>query len=186
MTVPMRRSLVIGAVTVALGLTGAGFVGPNTALRAESSRTVGDAPVADIEAPVGDIEAPVEDIESETVEGESTTITITSDVLFEFDSATLTDAAKDHLETVADKLRGAAGAISVDGYTDSAGSSDYNQKLSEKRAEAVVDELKKNLPDAEFEATGHGEKDPVEENQKDGKDDPDAMAKNRRVTIEYS
>lgn len=180
MRLSQGRTILVGAAIVALGITSA-----TAGIAADEDRTVEDAPVADFEARTSNIDAPVEDLESEEVEGDATTIVITSDVLFETGSATLTDAAKDHLGAVADKLKGAAGTINVDGYTDSRGSDSFNQKLSKKRAKAVVAELKKSLPDADFAATGHGEDDPVEPNQKDGKDDPEAMTKNRRVTIEY-
>lgn len=152
------------------------FVGEELAIEAPNSNIV----------PEGTgIVAEVEDIESTEINGDTTTVVINSDVLFDFDSAELTDEAKDYLDSMSSQLDSATGTIAVDGYTDDKGSPDYNQKLSEKRADAVVKELQKSLPDAEFEATGHGEKDPIADNQKDGKDDPQGMAKNRRVTISY-
>ena len=60
-------------------------------------------------------------------------------VFFDFNKATLTEQAKQQLDAVAAKLSAAADVQSADvvGYADRIGNAGYNQKLSEKRAEAV-------------------------------------------------
>ncbi len=63
---------------------------------------------------------------------------------FEFDSSKLTDEDKAELDKLATKLNNPnlhfiTGA--VDGYTDATGKAEYNQKLSERRAQAVADYL---------------------------------------------
>src|SRR3546814_20751200 len=60
-------------------------------------------------------------------------------VNFEFDKAKLTINAQTILDGVADALVAAPDVrVAVDGHTDSTGSDDYNQKLSETRPQSVV------------------------------------------------
>ncbi len=66
------------------------------------------------------------------------------------------------------------------GHTDSVGADAYNQKLSEKRAQAVKDYLTSKGTDASrVYVEGKGEKQPVADNKSS-----DGRAKNRRVEIE--
>jgi len=62
-----------------------------------------------------------------------------SDVLFDFNEATLKPGAREKLSKLAGILLAYPGAyrMQIEGHTDSVGSQDYNQKLSEDRAEAV-------------------------------------------------
>ena len=67
-------------------------------------------------------------------------INLASTGLFEFDKATLTDTAKKTLDAeVVAKLKevGEIRYINVNGHADRLGTATYNQKLSEKRADAV-------------------------------------------------
>lgn len=67
-------------------------------------------------------------------------VTIASTELFEFDKATLTPEARRKLDAeVVAKARGLASIsmVLVNGHADRLGSHPYNQKLSERRAEAV-------------------------------------------------
>ncbi len=76
----------------------------------------------------------------------------------------------------------------VDGYTDSKGSSSYNDRLSQRRADAVATALRRALSGAapRLRTVGHGEEDPVAANQtEDGEDNPRGRAKNRRVTVSF-
>lgn len=102
------------------------------------------------------------------------------EVLFAFDSATLTPAAEATLDTVLEKLRGAdVLAIRVDGHTDSVGSDAYNQGLSERRAASVVDYLfSRGVAAEKLSSQGFGESKPIEDNGTD-----DGRAQNRRVEI---
>src|SRR3954469_23302856 len=63
-------------------------------------------------------------------------ITISSDLLFEFNSATLKEGGKQRLDQLSDRLQSAE-QIAIVGYADRLGSAKYNQKLSEQRAQAV-------------------------------------------------
>ncbi|WP_413794298.1 MULTISPECIES: OmpA family protein [unclassified Pseudomonas] len=104
------------------------------------------------------------------------------DVHFEFNKATLTPADKDVLSTVATRLKQetSTAQLRVTGHTDSVGSDAYNQKLSEKRANSVVQYLIENgVPRASFvSVSGAGESQPVADNKT-----ADGRAMNRRTEI---
>jgi len=81
----------------------------------------------------------------------------------------------DHLIETA--LRCPTSNIEVAGHTDADGDDAANQALSEKRAQAVVDDLvKAGLPPARFTAVGYGSTQPVAAN-----DTEDGKAQNRRI-----
>ena len=81
----------------------------------------------------------------------------------------------DHLIETA--LRCPTTNIEVAGHTDADGEDAFNQALSEKRAQAVIDYLvKAGLPASRFAAVGHGSTQPVA-----GNDTDDGKAQNRRI-----
>lgn len=108
------------------------------------------------------------------------TMTMSDEVLFATDSATLRPGAEDKLRPLADYLRDNPGVrVSIDGYTDSRGSDTHNQDLSQRRADAVrtaFDQM--GVTRARFTVTGHGEADAVAPN-----DTAANMQKNRRVEV---
>ncbi len=113
---------------------------------------------------------------------------LAADVLFDFDRADLRPEAEavplDLAAQVRTKLR--RPRLEVEGHTDSRGSEEYNQKLSERRAEAVRAWLlrKGGFPAAAVSTRGVGERRPVAANERpDGSDDPIGRQKNRRVEI---
>jgi len=68
------------------------------------------------------------------------------------------------------------------GYTDSRGSADYNQKLSERRANAVMQALiEKGVNPSQLTAVGMGEADPIASN-----DTAAGRAQNRRIEAELT
>lgn len=70
----------------------------------------------------------------------------------------------------------------VVGHTDSRGSNAYNQKLSQKRADAVMAEMvKKGVEPSKLQAVGKGESEPVASNETD-----EGRAKNRRVEVHFN
>jgi outer membrane protein OmpA-like peptidoglycan-associated protein len=109
-----------------------------------------------------------------------------ADALFEFDKATLTPDAEETLEALRPLLAEAGRRpVRVEGHTDAKGSEEYNQTLSEKRAQAVKDWLMAHgvIP-AESPTQGFGEQRPVAPNSRpDGSDDPAGRQKNRRVEV---
>ncbi len=69
-------------------------------------------------------------------------ITLSADVLFDFDKAVIKDSFKPKLDEIAELLKQHPDIkVYVDGHTDTAGPADYNMKLSERRARAVADYL---------------------------------------------
>jgi outer membrane protein OmpA-like peptidoglycan-associated protein len=114
-------------------------------------------------------------------------IEMSADVLFDFDKANLKQVAKPALANVATVLQGYPRAtVEIEGHTDAKGSDAYNQNLSERRARAVQDWLKKRegLKAVTFSTRGLGAKQPVAPNTKpNGADDPEGRQKNRRVEI---
>lgn len=70
------------------------------------------------------------------------TLRLSNEVLFEFNSAEITPEAIPVLKEVAQLLRRYAGAqLSIEGHTDTIGPADFNQRLSEQRAQAVANWL---------------------------------------------
>ncbi|MGL5990130.1 MAG: OmpA family protein [Plesiomonas sp.] len=100
-------------------------------------------------------------------------------VLFAHDSYTLKPSPE--LQAAADNIRMQKINVNVEGHTDSTGSKQYNQKLSERRAQAVADFLKQQISDeTRIKAVGYGESQPIMSNKtKDGR------AQNRRVELSF-
>ena len=70
-------------------------------------------------------------------------------------------------------------AIFIEGDTDGEGSDDYNQKLSERRAQAVADYQKGlGIPNSRISTVGLGESNPIASN-----DTVDGRQQNRRVEV---
>lgn len=99
---------------------------------------------------------------------------------FEFDSATLTDSVSERLDNFVNFLNEYPQAqVEITGYTDSSGPAAYNQKLSERRAQAVADYLIAAGIDADrFTVKGMGEENPVADNSTH-----EGREKNRRVEV---
>ncbi|MBT0772645.1 OmpA family protein [Kineosporia sp. J2-2] len=121
---------------------------------------------------------------TEETEDRTTTVNLSSDVLFEVDSAELGDEAGRVLQKAADSVNGSAtgGEIKIIGYTDSTGTDSHNLKLSRQRAQAVATALKPliTVSGVTYDVSGRGEQDPV------GKNDTEAgRAQNRRVSVVF-
>jgi outer membrane protein OmpA-like peptidoglycan-associated protein len=99
---------------------------------------------------------------------------------FEFDKAELRPEDRELLSRVAGILLSSQDyTVSVNGHTDDVGSDAYNQKLSERRAQAVRDYLAKaGVPADVLSVTGHGKSLPLVRASTDA-----ARAKNRRVEL---
>jgi outer membrane protein OmpA-like peptidoglycan-associated protein len=112
---------------------------------------------------------------------------LAADVLFDFDKAEILPKAEPALEEAAKLIRERArGTVRVEGHTDAKGAADYNQALSERRADAVKSWLveREGVRGITFLSRGFGATKPVAPNAKsDGSDDPDGRQKNRRVEI---
>ena len=111
-------------------------------------------------------------------------ISLDDQVLFDFDQATIRPDASNILTELANALKQiTASAIEIRGHTDSKGSEEYNQTLSENRALAVLKALQQQAKLNHIEAHGYGESKPVAPNEIDGKDSPSNRQLNRRVEI---
>jgi len=90
-------------------------------------------------------------------------VSLSSEVLFEFDSATLRDEGRRELDALMKRIADASvEGIAAIGYADRIGGEKYNQSLSEKRAEAVKRHLSENGAAAALVRTeGRGESAPV-------------------------
>lgn len=84
-------------------------------------------------------------------------------VFFDFDSAALTDRAREIIaEAAANAPRVQATRIEVTGHTDTVGSAAYNQALSLRRANAVAAELeRRGIPRSQMVITGRGFSQPL-------------------------
>jgi len=105
----------------------------------------------------------------------------TVSVPFQFDKFVLTPAAKQDLDKLAADVKADKRFfVAVEGYTDSTGSRSYNEALSRRRADTVVQYLvgKHDLPIYRVHMIGLGVERPVDEAKS-----RDARAKNRRVEV---
>ena len=104
-------------------------------------------------------------------------------VNFEFDKARLTANARGILDNVGDALTKAPEIkVEIGGHTDSKGSDEYNQKLSERRAKSVVEYLtSKGIAGGRMTSVGYGESKPVADNATD-----EGRELNRRVELKVT
>lgn len=111
-------------------------------------------------------------------------ITLNDKVLFDFDKDVIRPDAGKVLDVLATALgKVPSSAMEIRGHTDAKGSDDYNQDLSERRAQAVLAALRQRGSATDAAAHGYGESQPVAPNEVDGKDNPGGRQLNRRVEI---
>ncbi len=112
--------------------------------------------------------------------GEGIQVTFDSGILFDFDSYTLRAEAREHLTNLAESLNDYSDSeVLIVGHTDSSGADDYNQKLSEDRANAAGTYLfRAGVAPSRVKMTGLGETEPVASNDSEG-----GMQQNRRVEV---
>jgi OmpA-OmpF porin, OOP family len=112
---------------------------------------------------------------------ESRKIVLDEKANFAFDSAQLTPNARRILDKlIADSNGITFSSVSVSGFTDSVGSDQYNVRLSQRRAEAVLNYLKSHkLQSNNFSTQGLGKGNPVASNATRA-----GRAENRRVEID--
>ena len=145
------------------------------------------ASIRNLEPVVRVLQPVVRRLRTETRKGDRRVVTISTDVLFEFDSAELTVPAKRIVADLAREIAATKGDVTIVGHTDSIGTEAYNQDLSERRAAAVADALQPAIgADRTLTVTGRGERDPVAPNEKNGRDNPAGRALNRRVVVSFS
>ncbi len=103
-----------------------------------------------------------------------------SDVLFDTGSYTLKPGAREKLAKISGIVLAHAGlSLQIEGHTDSVGGDDFNQQLSERRADSVRDFLaEQGVPASSITARGFGKTQPVASN-----DTAEGRQRNRRVEL---
>jgi len=178
-----ERGAIIGATT---GAAVGGLIGRNSGRTAAGiilGAAVGGAAGAIIgqqmDRQAREIEQTVEGAKVERV-GEGLVVTFESGILFDFDSAELRPEARRNLEALARSLQNYPNTdVVIIGHTDSIGSEAYNQRLSERRAQAAANYLiSLGVAPNRIRTMGRGETDPVADNGT-----PEGRQRNRRVEV---
>jgi outer membrane protein OmpA-like peptidoglycan-associated protein len=99
---------------------------------------------------------------------------------FDFDKSEVNERAQKMINLIGESITVEANGVGVSGFCDNTGADDYNQALSEARAAAAADALRKatRLP-ANTNVGGHGKRDPKFVNEL-----PEGRMLNRRVEVE--
>ena len=120
------------------------------------------APKADVVAAAPPV-APAATPEPAPVKPLPQKLSFSADALFAFDRSVLKPEGKTMLDGLVRELNGATyDVVSATGHTDRFGSNEYNQKLSERRANAVKDYLvSKDILASRIDAEGKGKTQPV-------------------------
>ncbi len=110
-------------------------------------------------------------------------VRLTSDILFDVDSAALRPESRTTLRDLANNFRQYPDEIfDVEGHTDSTGTSEHNMGLSQRRADSVRTYLAdEGVPTSRIKAIGFGESRPKASNST-----PEGRQLNRRVEIHIS
>jgi OOP family OmpA-OmpF porin len=110
---------------------------------------------------------------------------IIENIEYEFDSAQLTEEARRRIDNALLNvlIENPEIKVEIGSHTDSRGSDEYNQKLSQQRAQTVVSYLtSKKIDENRLIARGYGETQPIAPNQlADGSDNEAGRQKNRRT-----
>jgi outer membrane protein OmpA-like peptidoglycan-associated protein len=182
----MNKTQKGAAVGAAGGAAVGGVIGRasgNTALGAIIGATVGGVTGAVIgrkmDKQAKEIENEVPGAKVERV-GEGIVVDFEEKILFGYDRADLSASSEASLEKLVTILKEYPDTnIEVQGHTDSKGSDNYNQRLSERRANSVSGYLRnKGVSPSRLTTKGYGETAPVASNDSD-----DGRSQNRRVTF---
>lgn len=171
----------VGAVGGAAAGAIIGKVAGSTAKGAIIGAVVGGAAGAIIGHKMDQRAKELEQIPGATVErvGEGIQVTFASGLLFDFDSDTIKGDARSNLNLLADNLaKYGDSELMIIGHTDSKGTAEYNQDLSERRAQSARRYLASQGVTRTIRTLGRGETEPVASNE-----DEYGRAKNRRVEV---
>ncbi|GHD02940.1 OmpA family protein [Zhihengliuella salsuginis] len=154
---------------------------------AAGSTTVGaPGPVEVLDFGVEELTFPVEELTfgSATLSGgvkeEGETITLAAEIFFAPNEHTRTPESEGELEALIGELQERDPArLTVLGHTDDVQDEDHNQRLSERRAQAIADEIASALGGGvDIEVSGRGESEPIADNETDA-----GRQLNRRVEV---
>ena len=199
-TQPTRRTATFASALTA-AVAAAALLGPAAAPAAAAHQTsasggyewpsvdalqLGEPAQEDLVASVTEyvIEGSVDSVDETTKDDGETVVTLSSDILFDTDDASLSQAATTKVGTlVADVPQGAS--LRIDGHTDSVDSDAHNQDLSERRAKAVAAAVRAARDDLKLDVEGFGET--QLKTRESGSDAAVAAARaeNRRVELRY-
>lgn len=182
----MNKTTKGGIIGAGGGAVIGGIVGNklgNTAAGAIIGAAVGGATGAVIgrrmDKQAEELEKSMENAKVERV-GEAIRVNFDSGILFAVNSAELSANAKKDIEKLATSLKQNAGTnVIIEGHTDNTGSYELNQKLSERRAQAVANYAKSlGVDGSRLQAKGYSYDQPIADNAT-----AEGRAQNRRVEI---
>lgn len=112
--------------------------------------------------------------------GEGIAVTFESGLLFDFNSTVIKPTAAQNLTNLANSLKDYPNTdVIIVGHTDSVGTYEVNQRISEQRARSAADYLiSRGVPASRIRASGLGETEPIASNDTDA-----GRTQNRRVEI---
>lgn len=178
-----QRGAVIGAAGGAAAGAVIGKVAGSTAKGAIIGAAVGGTAGAIIGSRMDDVaDEMAADLPNARVErvGEGILVTFDSGILFDFDSSVVKGSARDNLAQLASHLQANPETeLVVVGHTDSQGTEEYNDRLSQRRAEAAATYLAQTgVNYTRIRTTGLGESEPVANNDSEA-----GRQQNRRVEV---
>ncbi|MEV0387170.1 OmpA family protein [Nonomuraea sp. NPDC050643] len=141
-------------------------------------------PVTTVIRPVVTPSESLDKSEETADDGTDLHVSLSSDVLFAVDEATLTPRAKAVLARTAKLIDASTGStVKVEGHADSSGTDAINNPLSARRAQAVRRALSALVTkrDIGFQARGYGSRRPLYSNDTD-----EGKRRNRRVTVSFA
>lgn len=146
--------------------------------------------VQDVKGRLTEIKAKMQDLQVRET-ATDIRIALNADILFDFDKAEILPKAQTALRQAAALIQQRTSnkkqiGVRIEGHTDAIGSHDYNRKLSERRAQAVMSWLAKldGMTTVIFTTDGCGATKPVAANKNpDGSDNPEGRRQNRRVEV---
>ncbi|WP_347159679.1 OmpA family protein [Pontibacter chitinilyticus] len=182
----MKKTTKGGLIGAGGGAVLGGLIGNrlgNTAAGAIIGAAVGGATGAVIgrrmDKQAEELEKSMEGAKVERV-GEAIRINFDSGILFNTNSAELSAKAKEDIQKFAQTLQKYEGTdVIIEGHTDNTGSHELNQKLSERRAEAVASYARSlGVDGSRLQAKGYSYDQPIADNTT-----AEGRAQNRRVEI---
>ena len=117
---------------------------------------------------------------------EDENVFVLKNIFFDYEKATIREESKPELDKLyLFLLSNPDIKIEIAGHTDAKGNDDYNQRLSQKRANSVMAyQAAKGIPSKQMVAVGYGETQPVAPNENaDGTDNPMGRQLNRRIEL---
>ncbi|MDR1981046.1 MAG: OmpA family protein [Tannerellaceae bacterium] len=180
-----KNNAVVAAICLSLLLSGCGAIrmtkGTGTGIGVGTDETAGAPTGKKMDTQKQELENALPGAAVKVANnGEALKVTFDSGMLFAANSNTLNDASKTALQNVSASLQHHADThVRITGYTDNTGRVDYNQTLSEKRAQSVYDYLASQGVTADrMTYEGKGVHDPIADNST-----PEGRSLNRRVEI---